>query len=59
MPGKPVGLVWIGMSAAGLERAYRFLWDGDRLKNKELSAEMTLKLLLDYLQGEQKGHGGA
>ena len=59
MPGKPVGLVWIGLSAAGLERAYRFLWDGDRLKNKELSAEMALKLLLDYLQGEQKGHGGA
>jgi len=56
MPGKPVGLVWIGLSAAGLEKAYRFVWDGDRLKNKELSAEMTLQLLLDYLQGEQKGH---
>ena len=56
MPGKPVGLVWIGLSAAGLEKAYRFVWDGDRLKNKELSAEMTLQLLLDYLQGEQRGH---
>ncbi len=59
MPGKPVGLVWIGLSAAGLDKAYRFVWDGDRLKNKELSAEMALQLLLDYLQGEQKGHGGA
>jgi PncC family amidohydrolase len=59
MPGKPVGLVWIGLSAAGLEKAYRFLWNGDRLKNKELSAEMALQLLLDYLQGEQQGHAGA
>ena len=59
MPGKPVGLVWIGLSAASLEKAYRFIWDGDRLKNKELSAEMALQLLLDYLQGEQKGHAGA
>ncbi len=50
MPGKPVGLVWIGLSAAGLEKAYRFLWNGDRLKNKELSAEAALQLLLDYLQ---------
>jgi PncC family amidohydrolase len=59
MPGKPVGMVWIGLSAAGLEKAYRFLWNGDRLKNKELSAEMALQLLLDYLQGEQPGHAGA
>jgi PncC family amidohydrolase len=59
MPGKPVGLVWIGLSAAGLEKAYRFLWNGDRLKNKELSAEMALQLLLDYLQGEQISHAGA
>ena len=59
MPGKPIGLVWIGLSAAGLEKAYRFLWTGDRLKNKELSAEMALQLLLDYLQGEQKGHANA
>ena len=55
MPGKPVGLVWIGLSAAGLEKAYRFLWNGDRLKNKELSAEMALQLLLDYLEKEQHG----
>jgi len=59
MPGKPVGLVWIGLSAAGLEKGYRFLWDGDRLKNKELSAEMALQLLLDYLQGGQKGHASS
>ena len=61
LPGKPVGLVWIGLSAAGLEKAYRFLWNGDRLTNKELSAEMALQLLLDYLQGERQsqGHAGA
>ena len=50
MPGKPVGLVWIGLSAAGLEKAYRFVWNGDRLKNKQLSAKMALQILLDYLQ---------
>ena len=59
LPGKPVGLVWIGLSAAGLEKAYRFLWKGDRLTNKELSAEMALQLLLDYLQGQQPGYAGA
>ena len=54
MPGKPVGLVWIGLSTAGLDRAYQFVWNGDRLKNKQLSAEMALQLLIDYLQVEQK-----
>jgi PncC family amidohydrolase len=49
MPGKPVGLVCIGLSATGLEKAYQFVWTGDRLKNKQLSAEMALQLLLDYL----------
>ncbi len=51
MPGKPVGLVWIGLSAAGGQWAWRYLWQGDRLKNKELSAEEALRLLRDYLQG--------
>jgi PncC family amidohydrolase len=51
MPGKPVGLVWIGMSAAEGEWAWRFYWKGDRVENKELSASAALQLLLDYLQG--------
>jgi PncC family amidohydrolase len=38
-PEKPVGLVWIGLSAPGFERAWRFQWPGDRLAVKEQSAE--------------------
>jgi PncC family amidohydrolase len=51
-PEKPVGLVWIGLSAPNFERAWKFLWDGDRIANKEISAQQALRLVLDYLQGE-------
>ena len=49
MPGKPVGLTWIGLSHAGGEQAWSYVWDGDRLHNKERSAEQLLQLLVDYL----------
>jgi nicotinamide-nucleotide amidase len=48
-PAKPVGTTWIGLSTAEQEQAWQFLWPGDRLKIKELSAEMTLRLLVEYL----------
>ncbi len=48
-PEKPVGTTWIGLSAAGYEGAWHYAWSGDRLQNKELSAEMALRLLVDYL----------
>ena len=51
-PEKPVGLVWIGLSAPNFERAWKFVWDGDRIANKEISAQQALRLVLDYLQGE-------
>lgn len=51
MPGKPVGLVWIGLSAGDGDRAWRFYWHGNRLENKESAAEKALELLMDYLQG--------
>lgn len=54
MPGKPVGLVWIGMSAPGRERAWKFIWPGDREENKRLSALQALRLVLDYLQETEK-----
>jgi len=50
-PDKPVGLVWIGLTTVDFQQAWRFVWDGDRIKNKELSAEATLQLLVDYLKG--------
>jgi PncC family amidohydrolase len=52
MPEKPVGSTWIGLSTPDGEWARHFVWTGDRLTNKELSAEAALRLLLDYLRGE-------
>ena len=49
MPDKPVGLVWIGLSAVDGHWAWRYLWSGDRVKNKELSAQQLLDLLGSYL----------
>jgi len=47
MPGKPVGLVWIGLSTVDGDWAWKFIWDGDRLGNKMNSARKAL----DILQG--------
>ena len=55
-PDKPVGLVWIGLAAAGYEDAWQFVWSGDRIRNKELSAEATLQILVDYLKGNLATH---
>ena len=52
MPGKPVGLVWIGLSTPEGDWAWKFQFQGDRLKNKELSADAALTLLLQYLRQE-------
>lgn len=50
MPGKPVGLTWIGLSHAAFESAWSYIWDGDRRQNKERSTEQLLQLLLDFLE---------
>ena len=50
-PEKPVGTVWAGMSAQEGEWAWRFCWKGDRLKNKEDSAQAALQLVVWYLEG--------
>ncbi len=47
---KPVGLVWIGLSAPQSEQAYHFIWSGDRKHNKQQSAQKALELLLEFLQ---------
>lgn len=46
---KPVGLVYIGLSAAGRQEVRRFVWSGDRLSNKRRSLEAALEMLLDHL----------
>lgn len=55
-PDKPVGLIWIGLAAPDYRSAWSFLWSGDRIKNKELSAEAALQLLVDYLRGRLDTH---
>jgi PncC family amidohydrolase len=47
---KPVGLVWIGLSAADGSWAWKFQFSGDRLTVKDNSAGEALKLLAEYLQ---------
>lgn len=48
---KPVGLVWIGLSTPDGDAAYRYVYDGDRIANKEYSARQAIRLVLDYLDG--------
>ena len=47
---KPVGLTCFGISIPDQELAWQVIWQGNRLANKEQSAEHTLKLLVDYLR---------
>jgi PncC family amidohydrolase len=49
LPGKPVGLTWIGLSARDHDVARRFVWNLDREGNKMESAEAALRMALDYL----------
>ena len=51
LPEKPVGLTWIGLSTAGVDKAWSYTWEGDRLQIKEQSARQALQLLVDYLGG--------
>ncbi len=51
-PTKPVGLVWIALSAPGGEWAFDYYWKGDRIQNKDHSAEQALSLIVRYLSGE-------
>ena len=51
LPDKPVGLTWVAVSTRDGERAEQFLWKGDRLANKELSADAALDLMLQTVEG--------
>ncbi len=44
-PGKPVGLVFIGLSTPTEERVERFVWPHDRIGNKRASADAALRML--------------
>jgi PncC family amidohydrolase len=49
-PDKPVGLVYIHLSAPDAEWGERYVWPYDREGNKLASAEAALRLLLCYLE---------
>lgn len=48
-PEKPVGLTWIGLSSPWDEFTRQFTWHGERIENKEKSAQAALQILVDYL----------
>ena len=52
LPDKPVGTTWIGLDSADGEWARKFIWEGDRRANKELSADAAMQFLIEYLNGE-------
>jgi PncC family amidohydrolase len=49
-PAKPVGLTYIALAAADTVRCEQYVWQGDRLVNKEQSAEAALQLIQAYLK---------
>lgn len=49
---KPVGLTYIGLAAPENIIVKRFVWKGNRVENKEASAEAALNMILEYLQHE-------
>jgi PncC family amidohydrolase len=51
LPGKPVGLVYMALSARGFSQCVRRIWPFDREGNKAASAEAALQMLLEYLKG--------
>ncbi len=53
---KPVGLVWIGIAAAGFEQAWENNWVGNRAQIKEQAANQALYLLSSYLEGKEIVH---
>jgi PncC family amidohydrolase len=52
-PEKPVGLTFIALADASGEIVERHIWNGDRIQNKEQSAQAALLLLKNYLTSRQ------
>jgi len=50
MRDKPVGLVYVALSARDLEVCHRFVWEDDREGNKARSAQAALEMLVAYLR---------
>jgi len=54
-PEKPVGWTCIGLSVPDYERAWTFTWHGNRIQNKEQTAEKALQLLVEFLKEFDNG----
>lgn len=49
-PDKPVGLTYIGLAKPdGTVEVQRYVWEGDRVVNKQQSADAALQMLIDAL----------
>jgi len=46
---KPVGLAWLGLSAAELEQAEQFMFSGDRYQIKKQATQTAIQLLIEFL----------
>ena len=55
LPDKPVGLVYVALSARDAERVEHYEWNGDREENKAESAEAALQMLREYLDHRAAG----
>lgn len=51
LPGKPVGLVWIGLSTPLGDYSWQAVWNHDRTGNKLASARAAMNLVLSWLNG--------
>jgi PncC family amidohydrolase len=49
---KPIGLHYVGLSAADGTWVRRYVWDGDRTHNRASTADAAFRLVLDYLDGK-------
>lgn len=52
---KPVGLVYIALVGADVERCERHVWPGDRMHNKMSSARRALQMLIEHLSQCDEG----
>lgn len=50
-PGKPVGLVWLGLHAQDGDWTRSQNFEGDRISVKNQASEAALQFVIDYLEG--------
>lgn len=48
---KPVGTTWLALATPQGSWTRHFLWHGNRLQNKQRSAQAALQFILDFLAG--------